>query len=397
MTTQNKAKRLLTSEDEIDWLGNVLIRSDLNVPISNGNVLDNFRIKKSIEYIEDLQNISTSVTFISHLGRPKGAEDSLSLKPISDEMSKLLNQDVVFINNNLDEDIKNILKTKEKGIFLLENLRFNEGEIRNDEKFAKSVASPFDTYILDAFGASHREHASIVKIGNHLNSFQGPLMSKEIEELDKVLNVSNEDFTIILGGAKVSDKLELIKNLLPRVNSLLIGGGMCFTFLKALGNNIGNSLCEDEFIESAKEILDSADGKKITLPVDFGVTKTIDSHARNNIQLSQFSDDDIGVDIGKETVNKFQEILSKSKTIFWNGPMGVFEVDEFSFGTKEITKAIAEMEVYSIVGGGDSVNAINKFSSVDKFNHVSTGGGASLEYLEGKALPGVNIYNQLII
>ena len=378
-------------------LGNVLIRSDLNVPIRNGTVLDNFRIKKSIEYIEELQNISSSVTFISHLGRPKGVEDSLSLKPISDEMSKLLNQDVVFINNNLDEDIKNILKSKEKGIFLLENLRFNEGEIMNDEKFAKSVSSPFDTYILDAFGASHREHASIVKIGNHLNSFQGPLMSKEIEELDKVLNKSNQDFTIILGGAKASDKLALIKNLLPRVNSLLIGGGMCFTFLKALGHNIGNSLCEDQFIESAKEILDSANGKKITLPVDFGVTKAIDSHARNNIDLSQFSDDDIGVDIGKETIKNFQEILSKSKTIFWNGPMGVFEVDEFSHGTKEITNAIAEMEVYSIVGGGDSVNAINRFSNVDKFNHVSTGGGASLEYLEGKALPGVNIYNQLII
>ena len=378
-------------------LGNVLIRSDLNVPIRNGTVLDNFRIKKSIEYIEELQNISSSVTFISHLGRPKGVEDSLSLKPISDEMSKLLNQDVVFINNNLDEDIKNILKSKEKGIFLLENLRFNEGEIMNDEKFAKGVSSPFDTYILDAFGASHREHASIVKIGNHLNSFQGPLMFKEIKELDKVLNESNQDFTIILGGAKVSDKLALIKNLLPRVNSLLIGGGMCFTFLKALGHNIGNSLCEDQFIESAKEILDSANGKKITLPVDFGVTKAIDSHARNNIDLSQFSDDDIGVDIGKETIKNFQEILSKSKTIFWNGPMGVFEVDEFSHGTKEITNAIAEMEVYSIVGGGDSVNAINRFSNVDKFNHVSTGGGASLEYLEGKALPGVNIYNQLII
>ena len=378
-------------------LGNVLIRSDLNVPIRNGTVLDNYRIKKSIEYIEELQNISSSVTFKSHLGRPKGVEDSLSLKPISDEMSKLLNQDVVFINNNLDEDIKNILKSKERGIFLLENLRFNEGEIMNDEKFAKGVSSPFDTYILDAFGASHREHASIVKIGNHLNSFQGPLMSKEIEELDKVLNESNQDFTIILGGAKVSDKLALIKNLLPRVNSLLIGGGMCFTFLKALGHNIGNSLCENQFIESAKEILDSANGKKITLPVDFGVTKAIDSHARNNIDLSQFSDDDIGVDIGKETIKNFQEILSKSKTIFWNGPMGVFEVDEFSHGTKEITNAIAEMEVYSIVGGGDSVNAINRFSNVDKFNHVSTGGGASLEYLEGKALPGVNIYNQLII
>ena len=378
-------------------LGNVLIRSDLNVPISNGTVLDNFRIKKSIEYIEELQNISNTVTFISHLGRPKGVESSLSLKPVSDEMSKLLNQEVLFINNNIDEEIKNILTTKEKGIFLLENLRFNEGEVSNDEKFAKGVANPFDTYILDAFGASHREHASIVSIGNHLNSFQGPLMTKEIEELDKVLNVSKEDFTIILGGAKVSDKLALIKNLLPRVNSLLIGGGMCFTFLKALGHNIGNSLYEVEFIETAKEILDSADGKKITLPIDFGVTKAIDSHTRNNIELAQFSDDDIGVDIGKQTINKFNEILSTSKTIFWNGPMGVFEVDEFSYGTKEITKAIPEMEVYSIVGGGDSVNAINKFSSVDKFNHVSTGGGASLEYLEGKALPGVNIYNQLII
>tara|TARA_B100000427_G_scaffold154192_1_gene128309 strand:- start:7 stop:1158 length:1152 start_codon:yes stop_codon:yes gene_type:complete len=378
-------------------LGNVLIRSDLNVPISNGTVLDNFRILKSIEYIEELQNISNSVTFISHLGRPKGVENSFSLKPVSDEMSKLLNQEVIFINNNIEEEIKNILKSKEKGIFLLENLRFNEGEIRNDEKFAEVLASPFDTYILDAFGASHRKHASIVSVGNYLNSFQGPLMSKEVKELDKVLNETSEHFTIILGGAKVSDKLSLIKNLLPRVNRLLIGGGMCFTFLKALGHNIGNSLCEDEFIESAKKILDSVDGKKITLPVDFGVTKAIDSHVRNNIELTQFSDDDIGVDIGKETINKFQTILSKSKTIFWNGPMGVFEVDEFSYGTKEITKSLAEMEVYSIVGGGDSVNAINKFSSTDKFNHVSTGGGASLEYLEGKSLPGVNIYNQLII
>ena len=381
----------------MSWLGNVLIRSDLNVPISNGTVLDNFRILKSIEYIEELQNISNSVTFISHLGRPKGVENSFSLKPVSDEMSKLLNQEVIFINNNMEEEIKNILKTKEKGIFLLENLRFNEGEIRNDEKFAEVLASPFDTYILDAFGASHRKHASIVSVGNYLNSFQGPLMSKEVKELDKVLNETSEHFTIILGGAKVSDKLSLIKNLLPRVNRLLIGGGMCFTFLKALGHNIGNSLCEDEFIESAKKILDSVDGKKITLPVDFGVTKAIDSHVRNNIELTQFSDDDIGVDIGKETINKFQTILSKSKTIFWNGPMGVFEVDEFSYGTKEITKSLAEMEVYSIVGGGDSVNAINKFSSTDKFNHVSTGGGASLEYLEGKSLPGVNLYNQLII
>ncbi len=378
-------------------LGNVLIRSDLNVPINNGKVLDNFRIIKSVEYVQKIENISKNITFISHLGRPKGIESSLSLKPVADEMSKLLNRDVTFINENIYEEIENLFKTRNKEIFLLENLRFNEGEITNEKKFAKELAKPFDTFILDAFGASHREHASIVGIGNYLDSYQGPLMSKEIEELDKVLSKTKGSFSIILGGAKISDKLGLIKNLLPRVNNLLIGGGMCFTFLKALGHNIGNSLCDDELIISAKEILESADGKKIILPIDFGVTKSIDSNKRYNIALSDFRDEHIGIDIGTQTVNKFQEILSKSKTIFWNGPMGIFEVDEFSYGTKEITKAIAEMKVYSIVGGGDSVNAINKFSSLDKFNHVSTGGGASLEYLEGKALPGVNIYNQLII
>ena len=378
-------------------LGNVLIRSDLNVPINNGKILDNFRIIKSVEYVQRIENISKNITFISHLGRPKGIESSLSLKPVADEMSKLLNRDVTFINENTYEEIENLFKTRNKEIFLLENLRFNEGEINNENKFAKELAKPFDTFILDAFGASHREHASIVGIGNYLDSYQGPLMSKEIEELDKVLSKTKGTFSIILGGAKISDKLGLIKNLLPRVNNLLIGGGMCFTFLKALGHNIGNSLCDDELIISAKEILESADGKKIILPIDFGVTKSIDSNKRDDIVLSDFRDDHIGIDIGTQTVNKFQEILSKSKTIFWNGPMGIFEVDEFSYGTKEITKAIAEMKVYSIVGGGDSVNAINKFSSLDKFNHVSTGGGASLEYLEGKALPGVNIYNQLII
>ena len=378
-------------------LRNVLIRSDLNVPINNGKILDNFRIIKSVEYVQKIENISKNITFISHLGRPKGIESSLSLKPVADEMSKLLNRDVTFINENIYEEIENLFKTRNKEIFLLENLRFNEGEITNENKFAKELAKPFDTFILDAFGASHREHASIVGIGNYLDSYQGPLMSKEIEELDKVLSKTKGTFSIILGGAKISDKLGLIKNLLPRVNNLLIGGGMCFTFLKALGHNIGNSLCDDELIISAKEILESADGKKIILPIDFGVTKSIDSNKRDDIVLSDFRDDHIGIDIGTQTVNKFQEILSKSKTIFWNGPMGIFEVDEFSYGTKEITKAIAEMKVYSIVGGGDSVNAINKFSSLDKFNHVSTGGGASLEYLEGKALPGVNIYNQLII
>ena len=378
-------------------LGNVLIRSDLNVPINNGTILDNFRIIKSLDYIKELKKISENITFVSHLGRPKGIDKTLSLKPIAIEMSKLLNDEVIFINKNIGHEIEDKLKSNKNNIYLLENLRFDAGEINNDKKFAKDVARPFDSYILDAFGAAHREHASIVSFGNHLDSYQGPLMLKEVIELDKILDKSKDKFTIILGGAKISDKLEMIKNLLPRVNNLLIGGGMCFTFLKALGHNIGNSMCEDDFISSAKEILDSVEGKKIKLPIDFGVTKSIEVHKRLNIDLSEFSDDDIGVDIGYKTVNKFNEILSISKTVFWNGPMGIFEVDEFSNGTKEITSAIAELDGYTIVGGGDSVNAINKFSSVDKYNHVTTGGGASLEYLEGKNLPGVNKYNQLIL
>jgi len=378
-------------------LGNVLIRSDLNVPIDNGSILDNFRIIKSIEYIKELESISENITFISHLGRPNGIDQSLSLKPVAEEMSNLLGQDVIFINKNIGIEIQNKLMKSKNNILLLENLRFDDGEVNNDDKFAKDLSMPFDTFILDAFGAAHREHASIVSIGKYLTSYQGPLMTKEVVELDKVLNETNEKFSIILGGSKVSDKLELIKNLLPRVDNLLLGGGMCFTFLKALGHNIGKSICEDDFINPAIKILESADGKKIKLPLDFGVTKSIDEHTRLDIDLNEFSEDDIGVDIGNKTVNIFKEILSDSKTIFWNGPMGVFEVDEFSFGTRSVTELISGLNVHTIVGGGDSVNAINKYSDIDKFNHISTGGGASLEYLEGKTLPGVNKYNHLIL
>ena len=378
-------------------LGNVLIRSDLNVPIDNGSILDNFRIIKSIEYIKELKSISENITFISHLGRPNGIDQSLSLKPVAEEMSNLLDQDVTFINKNIGIEIQNKLMKNKNNILLLENLRFDDGEVRNEDKFAKELSMPFDTFILDAFGASHREHASIVSIGKYLTSYQGPLMTKEVVELGKVLSKTNEKFTIVLGGAKVSEKLELIKNLLPRVDNLLLGGGMSFTFLKALGHNIGKSICEDDFINPAKKILESGDGKKIKLPLDFGVTKSIDEYTRHDIDLNEFSEDDIGVDIGNKTVNKFKEILSDSKTIFWNGPMGIFEVEEFSFGTRSLTELISGLNAHTIVGGGDSVNAINKYSDLDKFNHISTGGGASLEYLEGKILPGVNKYNPLIL
>ena len=386
-------------------LGRVLIRSDLNVPTIGGQVLDKFRIKKALEHHKDIEQISESVTYISHLGRPKikdvTSKDNLSLEPIALEMTNILNKKVDFIpyipnvsTEKIELEHNAVLGP---GIYLFENLRFYEGEIANDMIFAEKLTRGFDTYILDAFGASHRRHASIVSMGEYLTTYQGPLMTKEINELNKVLNDTNDGYTILLGGSKISDKLDLIENLLPKVVNLLIGGGMCFTFLKALNYEIGNSLCEEDFVERAKQLLDSKDGSKIVLPVDFGVTLSLEDGERVEVKLNNFQKDHIGIDIGKETVQKFRNILYNSKTVFWNGPMGIFEEERFSFGTKEMVEIVSSLDAYTIVGGGDSVSAINKYSNLEKFSHVSTGGGASLEYLEGKQLPGVNKYPPLII
>tara|TARA_B100000575_G_scaffold61619_1_gene46921 strand:- start:202 stop:1092 length:891 start_codon:yes stop_codon:yes gene_type:complete len=282
-------------------------------------------------------------------------------------------------------------------IYVLENLRFYEGERESDTQFAKCLAKPFDTFILDAFGAAHRNHASIIEVGKYLNSYQGPLMNKEINELQSLLESPNQPYTVIMGGAKISDKLNLIKNLLPKVDNLILGGGMCFTFLKSQGYEIGASLCEDDFLNTAGELLNSRDGKKIILPIDFGVTDDLFSSYRNDKPLKELKVSDIGVDIGPKTVELFNDIIHSSKTIFWNGPMGVFENESFEYGTKEITKSVSESKAYTVVGGGDSVSAINKYSKIQNFNHISTGGGASMELMEGKKLPGVNIYEPLII
>ena len=282
-------------------------------------------------------------------------------------------------------------------IFLLENLRFEKGEIENDKNFSNQITKPFNSYIFDAFGAAHREHASVVSFGENLESFQGPLMDKEIHELDRLLNNSESGYAVLLGGAKISDKLNLIEMLLPKVEYLMVGGGMCFTLLKALGHEIGKSLLEESFISKAEELLNSKFGKKIVLPIDFGISDSIDSSVRENVKLEDFKNNHIGVDIGPQTVSNFKKILKKSNNIFWNGPMGIFEKEAFSYGTKEITEIISNSSAYTCIGGGDSVSAINKFSDKKYFNHISTGGGASLEYLEGKKLPGVNKYKSLII
>ena len=389
---------IINALGEEKYLGDVLVRSDLNVPMVNNEISDDFRISKSLEIIDKIYDYSRSITFVSHLGRPKANDVDNSLRPIAENMSKKLkNEKVHFIKSIYGDDVKKSIKNLTSKIFLLENLRFDEGEMKNDIEFSKLVTSPFETYIFDAFGASHRQHASVVSFGNFLNSYQGPLMNKEISELDKLLNNEESGYSVLLGGAKISDKLGIIDKLLPKVEHLMIGGGMCFTFLKAMDYEIGKSLVENSFISKAKDLINSKYGKKIVLPTDFGVTESIESNIRREIKSNNFSNNQIGIDIGPDTVTKFSEIISSSKNLFWNGPMGIFEFDQFSHGTKAITQAIAKADGYTSVGGGDSVSAINKFSKLDNFNHVSTGGGASLEYLDGKNLPGVNIYKPLII
>ena len=389
---------IINAVSDEKYLGDVLIRSDLNVPMVNNEISDDFRISKSLEIIDKIYDFSRSITFVSHLGRPKGNDLDNSLRPIAENMSKKLkNEKVHFINSIYGDDVKKSIKNLTSKIFLLENLRFDEGELNNDIEFSKLVTSPFETYIFDAFGASHRQHASVVSFGNFLNSYQGPLMNKEISELDKLLNNEESGYSVLLGGAKISDKLGIIDKLLPKVEHLMIGGGMCFTFLKAMDYEIGKSLVENSFISKAKDLINSKYGKKIVLPTDFGVTESIESNIRREIKSNNFSNNQIGIDIGPDTITKFSEIISSSKNLFWNGPMGIFEFDQFSHGTKAITQAIAKADGYTSVGGGDSVSAINKFSNLDNFNHVSTGGGASLEYLDGKNLPGVNIHKPLII
>ena len=378
-------------------LGNVLIRSDLNVPIKNGVITDNFRIIKSAEIVKNILKNSKTVTFTSHMGRPEGKDLNLSLRPVAKSMEDILGKKVHFIDEVYGEKVEKQIEKSEFKIFLLENLRFEKGEIGNDHNFSKQITKPFNSYIFDAFGAAHREHASVVSFGENLDSFQGPLMNKEIYELDKLLNNSESGYAVLLGGAKISDKLNLIEKLLPKVEYLMIGGGMCFTLLKALGHEIGRSLLEESFISKAEELLNSEFGNKIILPTDFGVSYSINSAVRENIKLEDFKNNHIGVDIGPQTISNFRKILDKSKNIFWNGPMGIFEKKEFSYGTREITNIISSSSAYTCIGGGDSVSAINKYSDTKYFNHISTGGGASLEYLEGKKLPGVNKYKSLII
>lgn len=372
----------------------VFVRVDFNVPLdNNGNISDDTRIRRAlptIKYIIDKGGISI---LASHLGRPKGKKDpKLSLRPVARRLSSLLNTNVTFLPDCVGEEVKETVdKAKPGDVILLENLRFHPEEKENDEKFAKSLASLTDLYVNDAFGTAHRAHASVAKITEFFDKpAAGLLMEKEIENLSKVLSSPAHPFIAIIGGKKISDKLGVIENLLDRVDSILLGGGLIFNFFKAKGYEIGNSILEEEFIEKAHSLLKEP---KIHLPVDVVIGDSFNNSANQRVVKSEnIPEGWWGMDVGEETIKNYKEEILKARTIVWAGPMGVFEFERFAKGTREIGEGIVkatERGAVSVVGGGDTLSALKKFGLVDKVTHASTGGGASLEFLEGKELPGI--------
>jgi len=381
---------------DIDIKGKrVLVRVDFNVPLDeNGNITDDTRIVAALPTIEYILNQNASVILMSHLGRPKGeVKENLRLNPVAKRLEELLKKPIKKLNDCIGKEAEEAAKNIKPGdVILLENLRFHKEEEKNDEEFAKKLASLGDVYVNDAFGAAHRAHASVAAITKFLPSVAGFLLAKEIYYLGNLLKNPERPFIVILGGAKISTKIGVINNLLDKVDKMLIGGGMVFTFLKSKGLNIGTSIVETEKEVEAFEILRKAQNeeKEIVLPDDVVVADEIKEDAKTKIvDIYQIPDNMGGVDIGPKTIKKFKKIINEAKTIFWNGPMGVFEIDKFAEGTKEIAKAVANSNAVTVVGGGDSISALKKFNLLDKITHVSTGGGASLEFVEGKPLPGI--------
>ena len=379
----------------------VLVRVDFNVPIKDGIITDTNRIEASIATIKYLIDNNAKVILMSHLGRPKGEpKPEFTLKPVAEKLSEIIGQEVKFVDNDKVVDDSVIEESKQlqsKEIMLIQNTRFRKEEEKNDEEFSKELSQLADLYVNDAFGTSHRAHASNVGVSKFLPSAVGFLVQKEIEIMGKALENPERPFTAILGGAKVSDKIGVIENLLDKVDTILIGGAMAFTFIKSQGKNVGKSLIEEDKLDLAKSLLEKAQekGVKIFLPVDFVVAKEMSEESDSKvINIDDFTDDIAGFDIGTKTIKIFDEEIQKSKTIVWNGPMGVFEIEQFSKGTFEIANSLVKSKAITIVGGGDSASAIAKSGNKDKVTHVSTGGGASLEFLEGKVLPGIDCIDE---
>jgi len=385
----------LKTLDDLDVRGKrVLLRVDFNVPLAEGGVADDTRIRAALPTINRLREQGAAILLASHLGRPKGAVDPrYSLAPVAERLSELLGMPVVFASDTVGPAAQETAARLEPGqVALLENLRFQPGEEQNDSTFAEQLAALVDCYVNDAFGAAHRAHASTVALAGLLPSAAGLLMESEITALDKVLRAPDHPFVVIIGGAKVSDKIGVIESLLATADEILIGGGMANTFLLAQGHQIGTSLAEPEQAELARELLARAvdQGVAIHLPSDVVVAQSLDAPEQHRtVAVREVGADDAIFDIGPTTIERFNERLDHAKTIVWNGPMGVFETPPFDNGTRGIAKAVAGADGYSVVGGGDSVAAIEQAGLADGIDHISTGGGASLEFLEGRTLPGI--------
>ena len=377
---------------------NALIRVDFNVPLDEAQeVGDTSRIEAAKPTIMKILNDGGSAILMSHLGRPKGVEEKSSLKHIRSKVSEILGVDVKFVSDSIGEEARKAAEALEPGeVLLLENLRFHVEEEKGDPAFAQKLADLGDIYVNDAFGTAHRAHASTTIVANYFeDKCFGLLLAKEIESLERVLGNSEKPVTAILGGAKVSTKITVIENILDKVDHLIIGGGMTYTFIKAQGGKIGNSLVEEDKQELALDILKAAKekGVQVHIPVDAVIADSFSEFANTEVvKVSEIPDGWMGLDIGPETIDTFGRIIQESKTILWNGPMGVFEMDAFAKGTIEVGKHIASATkagAFSLVGGGDSVAAVKKYNLQDEVSYVSTGGGAMLEMLEGKSLPGI--------
>ncbi len=379
----------------------VLVRCDFNVPLDKetGEITNDLRIVAALPTIKYLLENKAKVILCSHLGKPKGeVKPSLSLKPVAERLSEYLNFKVEFSKDIVGESAKQLVNELEPGkAILLENVRFDSREEANDKEFSKELASLAEIYVNDAFGTAHRAHSSTAGVAEFLPSVCGFLIEKEVKMLGDSLNNPQRPFVAILGGAKVSDKIKVIENLLEKVDTIIIGGGMTFTFLKAMGYEIGNSICELDRIEIAKEIIKKAEekGVKLLFPRDTVCGKEFSNETETIVVDSKEIPEQFqGLDIGPKAIEEFTQELKRAKTVIWNGPLGVFEFEKFAKGTNAIAKILSELDATTIVGGGDSVAAVEKGGFSDKITHISTGGGASLEFLEGKTLPGIECLNE---
>lgn len=368
----------------------VLVRVDFNVPIRDGHITDDRRIRESLPTIQYLLDRGATVILMSHLGRPKGRDPEFSLRPVAERLSQLLGRSVHFFDDCIGEAVEQgVQSLPPNAVALLENVRFYPQEEANDPEFARALARLGEVYVNDAFGSAHRAHASTEGVAHHLPAVAGLLMEKELRYLGQALADPERPFVAILGGAKVHDKIGVIRNLLPKVDKLLIGGGMAFTFLKAQGYEIGKSLLDAESLEFAQQMLQQA-GDKLLLPVDVVVAPALEPNApTQTVPASQIPPDQMGLDVGPETARQFGEVVKTARTVVWNGPLGAFETPPFEAGTRAVLQAVAESGAISILGGGDTAAAAEQLGFADKITHISTGGGAALEFLEGRVLPGV--------